>query len=308
MNHAIETTGLTRRFGGLEAVHDLNLAVPAGSVTALLGANGAGKTTTIKLLMNLLRPSAGGARVLGVESVRLGEREFAQIGYVSENQQQPLWMTVEQFFAFCRPLYPTWDRELETRLRRELGLPPERKLGQLSRGMLMKAALVSSLAYRPKLLVLDEPFGGLDALVRDEFIRGLLEVSAQGEWTVLVSSHDIEEVERLCDRVAMLEGGRLRLQETAEALQARFRRVEVAAVEAEGAAAGATGRSEWLEWETAGTMVRFVETRYAGGETERAWRARFGAAEVKARPMTLREIFMTLARAERAARRAEVSA
>jgi ABC-2 type transport system ATP-binding protein len=125
---------------------------------------------------------------------------------------------------------------------------------------------------------------------------------------VLVSSHDIEEVERLCDRVAMLEGGRLRLQETAEALQARFRRVEVAAVEAEGAAAGATGRSEWLEWETAGTMVRFVETRYAGGETERAWRARFGAAEVKARPMTLREIFMTLARAERAARRAEVSA
>lgn len=306
MDNAIETAGLARRFGGLEAVHDLTLAVPAGSVTALLGANGAGKTTTIKLLMNLLRPTAGSARVLGVESVRLGEREWAQIGYVSENQQQPLWMTVAQFFAFCRPLYPTWDRDLEARLRRELGLPAERKLGQLSRGMLMKAALVSSLAYRPKLLVLDEPFSGLDALVRDEFIRGLLDVSAQGEWTVLVSSHDIEEVERLCDRVAMLERGRLRLNESAEALQARFRRVEV--VGAGSVAAGSAGRSEWLEWETAGTMVRFVETRYEGGETERAWREQCGAVDVKARPMTLREIFMTLARAERASRREEAVA
>lgn len=306
MTNAIETTGLTRRFGGLEAVHDLTLEVPVGSVTALLGANGAGKTTTIKLLMNLLRPTAGAARVLGVDSVRLGERELAQIGYVSENQQQPLWMTVAQFLDYCRPLYPTWDRDLELRLRRELGLPADRKLGQLSRGMLMKAALVSSLAYRPKLLVLDEPFSGLDALVRDEFIRGVLEVSTQGEWTVLVSSHDIEEVERLCDRVAMLDGGRLRLQESAEALQARFRRVEVAGLGT--AAPGRAADPAWLEWETAGTMARFVETRYAGDGTERAWRERFGAAEVKARPMTLREIFMTLARTERAGRREEALA
>jgi ABC-2 type transport system ATP-binding protein len=306
----IETDGLTRRFGRLEAVHELTLAVPAGSVFALLGANGAGKTTTIKMLMNLVRPTAGSARVMGVDARKLGERELAQIGYVSENQQQPLWMTVRQFLNYCRPFYPTWDRELEAKLLREFALPEGRKLAELSRGMLMKAALLSSLAYRPKLLVLDEPFSGLDALVRDEFIRGVLEVSALGEWTVLVSSHDIEEVERLCDRVAVLDAGRLQLNETTEGLQGRFRRVEVTGV----VGAVPAGNDEkrgggtpptWLELETAGVLTRFVETRYEGEATERAWRERFGGAEVKAQPMTLREIFMTLARTTRAVRGSE---
>jgi ABC-2 type transport system ATP-binding protein len=295
----IETQNLTRRFGRMDAVHDLNLAVPAGSVFALLGSNGAGKTTTLKVLMNLMSPTSGNARVLGVDSRKLGEREFAAIGYVSENQQLPLWMTVRQLLDYCRPFYPTWDRTLEATLLKQFALPEGRKLSQLSRGMTMKAALLSSLAYRPKLLVLDEPFSGLDALVRDEFIRGVLEVSSLGEWTVVVSSHDIEEVERLADHVAMLEAGRLRLSERTETLQGRFRRVEVTgAVNVD----SARGRApEWMEWEKAGTLTRFVETQYAGETTERLWRERLGsAATVTAQPMALREIFMVLARAERA--------
>ena len=291
----IETHNLTRRYGRMEAVHDLNLAVPQGSVFALLGSNGAGKTTTLKVLMNLQPPTSGSARVLGVDSRKLGERELAQIGYVSENQQLPAWMTVRQFIDYCRPFYPTWDRDLEANLLKQFALPEKRKLSQLSRGMLMKAALLSSLAYRPKLLVLDEPFSGLDALVRDEFIRGVLEVSAQGEWTVLVSSHDIEEVERLADHVALLDGGRLRLSETTETLQRRFRRVEIT-----GAAASASAAPGWLDWERAGALTRFIETSYAGEPTERNWRERFGDAPVKAQPMSLREIFMVLARASRA--------
>jgi ABC-2 type transport system ATP-binding protein len=296
----IETKNLTRRFGRAEAVHELTLAVPAGSVTALLGPNGAGKTTTIKMLMNLLRPTAGEATVLGVDSRKLGERELAQLGYVSENQQLPVWMTVRQFLDYCRPFYPTWDRDLEKTLLAQLALPESRKLSQLSRGMLMKAALLSSLAYRPKLLVLDEPFSGLDPLVRDEFIKGMLEVTAAGEWTVLVSSHDIDEVERLADRVAMLEGGRLKLSEATEALQARFRRVEVT-----GAASTFSPGADWLDWEQAGALTKFVETRYAGETTERLWRERFGSDRVTAQAMTLREIFLTFARAERAAARKE---
>jgi ABC-2 type transport system ATP-binding protein len=292
----IETHGLTRRYGRMEAVHELNLSVPAGSVFALLGPNGAGKTTTLKMLMNLLPPTAGSATVLGVDTRRLGERERAQIGYVSENQEMPLWMTVRQLLDYCRPFYPTWDRELEAALLRQFDLPESRKLGQLSRGMLMKAALLSSLAYRPKLLVLDEPFSGLDALVRDEFIKGVLEVSAQGEWTVVVSSHDIDEVDRLADRVAMLDAGRLRLHESTEALQGRFRRVEVTAPATE-VAAGAS----WLEFERSGTLIRFIETQYAGPSTEQGWRERFGGVAFTAQPLTLREIFMTLARANRAA-------
>src|SRR6185436_7257423 len=269
----IETHNLTRRFGRMEAVHDLNLAVPQGSVFALLGANGAGKTTTLKVLMNLMPPTSGSAQVLGVDSRQLGERELAQIGYVSENQQLPLWMTIRQLLDYCRPFYPTWDRDLETSLLKQFALPETRKLAQLSRGMLMKAALLSSLAYRPKLLVLDEPFSGLDALVRDEFIRGVLEVSALGEWTVLVSSHDIEEVERLADHVAMLEEGRLALSETTDALQARFRRVEVTL--GDGDARLAEPPASWRELERAGRVVRFVETRYEPTATERICRERF---------------------------------
>ena len=292
----IETTNLTRRFGRMEAVHGLDLAVPQGSVFALLGPNGAGKTTTLKLLMNLLRASAGTARVLGIDSRKLGEREFAQIGYVSENQQLPLWMTVRQLLDYCRPFYPTWDRALEAILLKQFALPEDRKLNHLSRGMTMKAALLSSLAYRPKLLMLDEPFSGLDALVRDEFIRGVLEVSALGEWTVMISSHDIDEVERLCDHVALLDAGRLRLSETTAALQARFRRVDVT-----GAAPAVTQSPlpGWLEFESAGALTRFIETRYASGVSELAWRAHFGDAGINAQPMTLREIFMTLARTNR---------
>ncbi len=291
----IETTELTRRFGKMEAVHGLTLAVPQGSVFALLGPNGAGKSTTIKMLMNLIEPTSGSARVLGVDSRKLGEKEKAQIGYVSENQQLPLWMTVRQFLDYCRPFYPTWDRALEKTLLAQFALPEDRKLKHLSRGMTMKAALLSSLAYRPKLLVLDEPFSGLDPLVRDEFIRGVLEVSALGEWTVLVSSHDIDEVERLADHVAMIEGGRLKLNEPTEALQGRFRRVEVTgAPESAGAVDG------WLEWERAGTLTKFIATNYAGEATEDGWRLRFGEATVVAQPMSLREIFLTLARSGRA--------
>ena len=290
----IETKNLTRRFGRTEAVHGLDLVVPTGSVFALLGSNGAGKTTTIKMLMNLLTPTAGAAQVFGVDSRQLGERERAQIGYVSENQQLPLWMTLRQLLDYCRPFYPTWDRALEQTLLARFDLPEARKLAQLSRGMLMKAALLSSLAYRPKLLVLDEPFSGLDPLVRDEFIKGVLEVSAQGDWTVLVSSHDIDEVERLADQVAMLEDGRLRFSESTETLQARFRRVEVT-----GAASSFSPGADWLDWEQAGALTRFVETRYTGEVTERAWRERFGSDRVTAQPMTLREIFLTLARAGR---------
>ena len=113
--------------------------------------------------------------MLGIDSRRLGPREFAQIGYVSENQEMPEWMTVEYFLAYLQPFYPTWDDARAKELLRQFDLPLDRKLRHLSRGMRMKAALASSLAYRPKLIVLDEPFTGLDPLVRDEFIEGLLE-------------------------------------------------------------------------------------------------------------------------------------
>ncbi len=292
----IETANLSHRYWRTEAVRDLSFAVPTGNVCALLGANGAGKTTTLKVLMNLLRPTSGSARVLGVDSTRLGDREFQQIGYVSENQKQPLWMTVRQLLDYCRPFYPTWDSALEAKLLAQFDLPPDRKLKHLSRGMLMKAALLSSLSYRPKLLVLDEPFSGLDPLARDDLVRGILEASELGDWTVLVSSHDIEEVERLADNIAMLENGRLRFSETTESLLGRFRRMEVTV---SGPVQFGAPPAGWLELEQKGGLIRFIATNYTTPATERACREYFAEGAVVVHPMTLREIFVTLSRETR---------
>ena len=227
MDHVIATEGLRRRFGRLDAVNHLTLHVPAGSIFGLIGPNGAGKTTTLKLLMNIIRPTAGRAEVLGVDSQRLGPAEFAKIGYVSENQRMPDWMTVRQLLAYCKPFYPAWDDRLSARLIELMALPLDRKIRHLSRGMRMKAALVSSLAYRPKLLILDEPFSGLDPLMRDEFVQGVLELAGEGGWSAVISSHDLEDIERLIDWVGYLRDGQLAFSESITGLQARFRQIDV---------------------------------------------------------------------------------
>jgi len=188
MNDVLKAVDLSKRFRRTEALDHLDLAVPEGSIYGLVGPNGAGKTTAIKTVMNIFRPTGGSVEVLGVDSRRLGPHEFAQIGYVSENQEIPEWMTVAYFMNYLKPFYPTWDNAFAAELLHQFDLPMDRKLKHLSRGMRMKAALASSLAYRPKLIVLDEPFTGLDPLVRDELIEGLLD-SAEST-TILISSHD----------------------------------------------------------------------------------------------------------------------
>jgi len=295
----IETFGLSRRYGRTEAVHDLSLAVPEGSIFAFVGPNGAGKTTTIKTVMNILRPSAGRATVLGVDSRRLGPAEFRQIGYVSENQDIHGWMTLRQLLDYCAPLYPAWDASFAETLRRQLDLPLDRRIKEFSRGMRMKAALLSSLAYRPRLLVLDEPFAGLDALVRDEVIQGVLELADQSQWTVFISSHDIDEVERLADWIGILNEGRLALAEPVPTLTARFRQVE-ATFDGD-AALPSPLPSTWLGAETSGRVARFVDSGCDGVDDEaRLRRALPGATALAIAPMPLKAIFITLARGFRA--------
>jgi len=174
----IETIKLSRRFRRLDAVHHLDLSVTEGSIHAFLGPNGAGKTTTIRMLLNIIPPSSGEATVLGTKSRKLAQRDFEKIGYVSENQKLPLWMTVAQLMNYLRPLYPTWDNPFAEKLLKDFDLPLGQKLKHLSRGMRMKTALVGALAFRPRLLVLDEPFSGLDPLVREEFLEGIIELTA----------------------------------------------------------------------------------------------------------------------------------
>src|SRR5688572_4040535 len=300
MSEAIHASNLTCRYGRTEAVTDLTFNVPEGSLFALLGPDGAGKTTTIRTLMNIQPPTSGAATVLGVDSRRLGPAEFRTIGHVSENQKLPSWMTVAQLLAFCRPLYPTWDEALCTKLVDEFDLPLHTKISRLSRGMRVKAALVSSLAYRPRLLVLDEPFSGLDPVVRDDLVRGVLELAGEERWTVLISSHDLDEVERLVDAAGFIDAGRLVLMEPLSELHARFRRVEVTTIEPLSATPAKPG---WIGGHIAGRVVRFVATNHRGEESDRDIALAFPGASFEAHPMTLREIFVAVARQQREERR-----
>ena len=294
MTFAIETHDLSRRFGRTEAVRGLTLQVPAGSVFALLGPNGAGKTTTLKLLMNLLRASGGTATVLGTDTRRLDAEHFQRIGYVSENQRLPDWMTPRQLFDYCRPFYPAWDEGLRQRLESDLALSSNARLRTLSRGTRMKAALLASLAYRPDLVVLDEPFTGLDPVVRDELIRMLLDVSGDRPSTILISSHDIDEVERLADWVGFMSDGRFQFAEPVTALLGRFRLVEVIAP---GDTPPAMPESpHWLLHGSAGRTLRLVDMRHDQPDAGARVAAAFPGCGIQTFPLPLRDIFLILAR------------
>src|SRR5580700_2000831 len=291
----LRTIDLSKRFRGTQALDGLSLNVPEGSVYALIGANGAGKTTAIKILMNILKPTSGCAGALGVDSRDLSPRELQQIGYVSENQELPEWMTVGYFMAYWKPFYPSWDDARAEELLRQFELPRDRKLKHLSRGMKMKAALASSLAYRPKLIVLDEPFSGLDPLVREELIEGLLE--SAGETTILISSHDLAEIESFASHIGYLDRGRLQLSEEMTSLTARFREVEVMVDSPPLVPLDRPWPAHWLRPETSPALVRFVETHFDAERTTAEIRRLFGdVRNISANPMPLRAIFVTIAR------------
>jgi len=287
---------LRKQYGKQEAIEGLTFSVPEGSAFALIGANGAGKTTTIKILMNILQPSSGHATIFGVDSQRLSANEFQRIGYVSENQQMPLALTVGEYLDYLRPFYPRWDKPLERSLVRELGLPADRRIGALSHGMRMKMALVSALPFHPDLLVLDEPFNGLDALVRDELMEGMMDLA--GEMTIFISSHDLSEIDSFATEVAFVDQGRLLFQDSMDTLMGRFREVQIV-LEGEALVPGNIP-SEWINVKAMGSVVSFVDTRFAestmSGRLSPYWSH---IQRVETKPLSLRAIFTTLARASR---------
>ncbi len=296
MSSAVQTENLSKSFWTVKALRQISLEIPQGAIYALVGPNGAGKTTAIKVLMNILAPSSGRAEVLGLDSSKLRGEFFTQIAYVSENQEMPEWMRLDQFFDYLRPFYPNWDRELERSLLQQMELPLDRKLKHLSRGMKMKAALASSLAYRPKLIVLDEPFTGLDPLVRDQLIESLLERASEA--TILISSHDLAEIESFSSHVGYLEQGRLKFSEEMPGLANRFREVVVTLAQA--AAVPVKTPETWLQPAAAGATFQFIDSEFDQERTSAAIRSTFGPVrDVTCTPMTLRAIFLAMAKSSR---------
>lgn len=287
---------LWKRYRGHNPVRGISFTVPESSVYALIGANGAGKTTTLKILMNILEPTSGSATILGTDSRRISRRELNRIGYVSENQQMPERLTVEEYFNYLRPFYMRWDRQLESSLRAQLHLPATRRIGELSHGMRMKMALACALPFRPDILILDEPFSGLDPLVHDELMDGVL--GRAGETTLLMSTHELGEVESVATHVAFLEEGKLLFDEPMEQLHKRFRAVRIAFDHA--AHVPQEPSPDWFELAANGNTLQFIDSRFAEHLSHERLNARFhGIRSIEAEPVPLRTIFTTLARAVR---------
>ncbi len=290
---AVDVLGLTYRYRtGTDALHGVDLSIPQGALFALLGPNGAGKTTLVQILAGLRRATRGRASVLGVECSALTYRDRMSIAYVNESQQLPSWMRVAQLEEYVSPLYPTWDASLAARLRERFQLPMDRPIRTFSRGERMKAALLCVLAPRPKLLLMDEPFSGMDAIVKDELVRGLLESAGAEGWTVLLSSHDIGELELLADRVGILAEGRLRLNASMDEMRGRFKRVEVTASDS----SPMNGiDANWMSVERSGNRLGFVADTSDESSLASELSRRFPAARVEVRPATLREVFVSVA-------------
>lgn len=222
---ALSFERVTRRFGATTAVDRLDLSVEPGSVLGLVGRNGAGKTTSLRLAIGTLFPDAGRIRVLGCDPARQPMEVRTRVSLLSEESALYPWMTVREILDFGAALHPRWDADLARALSGRLDLDAGQTVRALSRGTKAKVALVLGVACRPDLLLLDDPTAGLDPLVRREVLEGVLEAVPGEGGAVVYASHLIHDVERVADRVAFLDEGRVRVEGSLETLKSEVMRL-----------------------------------------------------------------------------------
>lgn len=286
---AIETQGLTRRYGQHEAVSGLNLQVRRNQITGFLGRNGAGKSTTIKMLLGMTHPSSGTGRVLGkrIDDPNESRDMRRHVAYVAEDKQLYAYLTVAEMIRFTRSFYADWNVEAEKRLLEQYQLPPSKKVRALSKGMRTKLALLLAMARRPELLILDEPSEGLDPVSIEELLQSLIAASSEGT-TVFFSSHQIAEVERIADRVCVLHRGRLVADLSLDQIRQDFRRVTV----------GFDSDAKLPLLPVLGIRNMRVEGRQAtfiagtNSQDLAALASGLGAVSVDVQPVSLRELFL----------------
>lgn len=209
----IEIKNLVREFGNKRALDNVSLTIQPGTVMGLVGENGAGKTTLIKHVLGLLKAQQGTVSVFGMDPVANPEAVLSRIGYLSEEGDLPTWMKVHELMRYSAAFYPTWDDQYGMKLLDEFKLDPGAKLSKMSKGQRSRAGLLVAMAYRPQLLVLDEPSSGLDPIVRKDILGAIIRTIADDGRTVLFSSHLLSEVERVADQISMVKNGKILLSD-----------------------------------------------------------------------------------------------
>jgi ABC-2 type transport system ATP-binding protein len=288
---ALSFEQVTRRFGRNLALDRMDLVVQPGEVVGLLGRNGAGKTTTQRLANGLLFPDSGNIRTLGHDPCRDGVALRARVSLLSEESHLHPWMTVQQITDYAAGLHPHWDSELADDLTRRLDLDTAATIATLSRGTRAKVALLLALAPRPQVLLLDDPTAGLDPLVRREVLEGILETLPAEGGAVVYASHLIHDVERVADRVAFLDDGRVQLEGSLEQLKNEVRRVTAVFSDRAPSDPALPGQ---LDVRIDGRVLSIVAR---GSSDDLVARAReLGACKVEVEPMSLEEIVVACLR------------
>jgi ABC-2 type transport system ATP-binding protein len=247
---AVELVGVTKRYGAATAIDDLTLTISAGSTMGLIGPNGAGKSTTIRILMGLLAPTAGQVRVFGLNVATDSPAIRRRVGYVPERHDIYPWMTVGEVIDFTRACYETWDDDFCHETVDLFQLERCKKVKQLSKGMLVKLGLLLAVSHRPELLVLDEPTTGLDPIVHEDFLDGVLRSICHGRTTVLFSSHNLGDIRRLADSVCILREGRIVVRRDLEELLNSAKRVRAVLTD-----------GHLPRWTPAGTIAQRIQRR-----------------------------------------------
>jgi ABC-2 type transport system ATP-binding protein len=208
---AIRASSLGKRYGSRWALRDCTLEIPARSVTALVGPNGAGKTTLLQMVIGLVEPTSGGVEVFGHSPKREAKQVLPQVGFVAQDHPLHRNLTITEMLDYGRKLNPSWNQETANVRIEHLGLSAKQKIGQLSGGQQAQVALTMALAKQPRLLLLDEPVASLDPLARREFLNAVTDAAANDGITVVLSSHIVAELERVCDHLVTITGGETQL-------------------------------------------------------------------------------------------------
>jgi len=237
MTAAIRTERLGKRYGRRPALVDCTLTVPAGRVVGLVGPNGAGKSTLLQIACGLLRPSSGRIEVLGAQPAA-GPDQMARVGFVAQDTPVYANLTVAEHLRLGARLNPTWDAAFAGSRIGRLGLDPTQRAGKLSGGQRAQLALTLAVAKRPALLILDEPVASLDPLARRQFLQDLMEYAAEGDTSVVLSSHLVSDLERVCDHLIVLAAGHVQLAGDVDELLASHHRLMGARVDAVALPAG----------------------------------------------------------------------
>jgi ABC-2 type transport system ATP-binding protein len=283
----IQVAEVTRRFGATTALDAVTVSVPRGTVYGLVGANGAGKTTLIKHVMGLLRAESGSVRVFGLDPVAEPVGVLSRIGYLSEENDLPGWMTVDELVHYSKALYAGWDDAYAKELRQMFAIDPAAKIKTLSKGQKARTGLLIALAHRPELLVLDEPSSGLDPIVRRDILGAVIRTIAHEGRTVLFSSHLLDEVEQVADHVTMISRGRVAMSAPLDEIKQSHRCITVRFAQAQPRPPAVDGVLHWdgsgEEWTAIG--------RDRSGELVAALAAS-GARIVAERTPSLDELFV----------------